>query len=382
LLAKPFWIWGAEMGANQHGVVIGNEAVFTRMPYEKGPGLIGMDLIRLALERAATARAALDVLTGLLETHGQGGNCGLARPLFYHNSFLLADLQEAWVLETAGRQWAAERVQDVRSISNAITIGTRWDLASEGLVDYAVDQGWCRKRGEFHFGRCYSDFLYTRFSAARARQCRSTELLERRKGRLTVADMVGMLRDHGPKAGPDWTPSRGLTGADICMHAGFGPVRRSQSTGSLVSHMRADGQTHWVTATSAPCTGVFKPIWLDAGMPETGPAPTATYDEATLWWRHEALHRALLRDYAVRLPLYASERDQLEAGFLAAEEDCRHVSAPERLSFSRRCFDQAADATVRWTKAVQAMPVDTGMPWLYERAWHGRNREAGMPSRA
>ena len=76
LLAKPFQIWGTEMGANERGVVIGNESVFTKVPYGKEPGLIGMDFIRLALERAGTARGALEVITDLLEIYGQSGNCG------------------------------------------------------------------------------------------------------------------------------------------------------------------------------------------------------------------------------------------------------------------------------------------------------------------
>ena len=76
ILAKPFWMWGAEMGANEFGVTIGNEAVFTRVPYEKATGLTGMDLLRLALERAATAYDAMMVIIDLLEKHGQGGNCG------------------------------------------------------------------------------------------------------------------------------------------------------------------------------------------------------------------------------------------------------------------------------------------------------------------
>ncbi|MGD8473965.1 MAG: C69 family dipeptidase, partial [Anaerolineae bacterium] len=124
LLSKPFWIWGGEMGANEYGVSIANEAVFTREPYDQEPGLIGMDMLRLALERADTARKALDVIVNLLETYGQGGNCGFRHKEYYHNSFIIADPVEAWVLETSGNHWAAERVRGARSISSGLTIGS------------------------------------------------------------------------------------------------------------------------------------------------------------------------------------------------------------------------------------------------------------------
>ncbi|MBT6611794.1 MAG: acyl-coenzyme A:6-aminopenicillanic acid acyl-transferase, partial [Deltaproteobacteria bacterium] len=92
LLSRPFWMWGAEIGANEKGVVIGNEAVFTKMPYSNSGGLTGMDMIRLALERSATSQQALETIVQLLADHGQGGICGYQdKKLVYHNSFIIAD---------------------------------------------------------------------------------------------------------------------------------------------------------------------------------------------------------------------------------------------------------------------------------------------------
>ncbi|MFZ2413180.1 MAG: carcinine hydrolase/isopenicillin-N N-acyltransferase family protein [Candidatus Cryosericum sp.] len=77
-------MWGAEMGVNEHGVAIGNEAVFTRGEYGAA-GLTGMDLLRLALEHCNSACSAVDEIIVLLEQHGRGGTCGFTKRFFYNN---------------------------------------------------------------------------------------------------------------------------------------------------------------------------------------------------------------------------------------------------------------------------------------------------------
>src|SRR5262245_30122288 len=123
--SQPYWLWGFEHGVNEHRVAIGNETVYAKEAL--GPvGLLGMDLVRLGLERGRTATEALDVMTDLIETHGQGGSGHVHLEWPYHNAFLVADPTSAWILETSGRHWVAKPVAELAHISNGLAIGADW----------------------------------------------------------------------------------------------------------------------------------------------------------------------------------------------------------------------------------------------------------------
>ncbi len=388
LLSKPFWMWGGEMGINEHGVTIGNEAVRTKEPYEK-QGLLGMDLLRLALERAASAEEALEVIVSLLERHGQGGNGGYTHNFFYHNAFIIADHREAWVLETAGRYWAALKVRDYYAISNGLTLGQEWDRAAPGLVEHAVEKGWCRSAADFDFARCYSARLFTHFSRCACRRRRTMTLLGAEMGEITLETCTALLRDHGTEAesDPEWGPGRGSVG-NLCMHAGFGPLRNSQTTNAFVAHLDPRLFTALSTATAAPCIALFKPFWPEA-MPSLGPEPGGTYDADTLWWQHERLHRAVLKDYPRRLALYEEERDALERELIgeAAQLVGRWMNDPPEdrrralQRFSAEALRRARESTALWTQRVEALPPRRRWwPSLYRLAWARFNRQAALPA--
>jgi dipeptidase len=379
LLSKPFWMWGAEMGVNEHGLAIGNEAVFTRVPYEKQPALTGMDLVRLALERAATAQSAVHIITDLIAAFGQGGNCGYGHNLFYHNSFLLADPGSVWVLETAGRHWAAKQVDGIYAISNKITIESNWDLASEDLVSFAVQKGWCRSAEDFSFARCYSDFLFTKFSSSEYRRARAMTLLYACRGRLGIADFFAILRDHGDVSPGNFRPDQGLIQSQICNHAGWGPIRISQTTGSLVSRLTSGSSTHFATGTAAPCTSLFKPIWVDTPMvPDKLPAGEA-FDSKCLFWKHEMLHRLVLKDYHQSMRFITPRRNKLEADLLKQAVSASESDLSERQSIAHQAFEKAGRLENECRVALKSLSLVKTQGFLYSHVWRKWNKAAGLP---
>lgn len=336
LLSRPFWMWGAEMGANEHGVAIGNEAVFTRQPYAE-TGLTGMDLLRLALERSATAREACSTIQSLLEQFGQGGGCGHENRRFaYHNSFLVADPGEAFVLETAGRFSAAERVRGARTISNGLTIAG--------------------------FAERHSDAVKTRISACHVRRRRTQSLAE---GVRDAPDLVAVLADHGETDGePRYALSNGGMGAP-CMHAG-GLIASSQTTASWISELRPGDSRHWVTATAAPCTSLFKPVRVDDPV-DLGPFPCDVADPATLWWRHERLHRLTMRDPRLLRRLFENERSALQMSWF------RDPPAP------REAFQMHLEMLKKWVPRLIHSDASDRRPWWVRRYWRRRNEWARVP---
>lgn len=313
--SRPSWLWGFEHGVNERRVAIGNEKVFTTLdPFSVPEGLIGMDLVRLGLERGRTADEALEAMTSLMEEHGQGGvaisTATAQEP--YFSSFLIADPRRAWVLETSGRTWAAQPVNGTAAISNRISIRAGWTRASAGVPAGADFDAWRNQAAPT--------------TLADPRLAASLACLSRGAEPLTPRDFAAHLRDHGhgPWGAPgasdgrvDPPPPAVLpdgTGVSVCMHVhGF-----QDTTSSMIAALPADADAPlraWV-APGSPCASVYVPVFPPHAVPAALGDPGVWSAFAALRDRVEADPGALAHIRAVFGPLEAelwAEADEIAA---------------------------------------------------------------------
>lgn len=304
LASRPAWLWGAEHGVNEHGVAIGNEKVWTTDDAKSAPpALLGMDLVRLALERARSADDALTELTTLLETHGQGGSGEQDHDEPYFSSFLIADASGGWIVETSARTWAAKPVGDGGAISNRISLGTDWTRASTDVTPGTSFQEWRDPKAPV----AVADL---RLDATRA--CVATALDAGADG--GPRELVATLRHHGdgPWGAPGRSPScspvptgvdEDWNGITVCMH-----LRDYQATtASMVAELPADAHAPlraWV-ALGSPCSSVYIPVF----PPRLTPTELARPET---WSRFAALRDRAEADGAV-LPSVRDELSGVEA---------------------------------------------------------------------
>ena len=236
-----------------------------------------------------------------------------------------------------------ERVDSgARSISNGLTI-----------EPFASKQG---------------DRLKTAVSACRVRQPQTQRpAADAASG---AGELMAALADHG--RGPDGAALLDRERRDGGpLHARrAGMAASSQTTASWVAELRPGGAAHWVTATAAPCTSLFKPVRRGRAAGRSARNRRTGYDPATLWWRHEVLHRLVLAQPGLLYPTLRAERDAIQA---------RWVAAPPALGDA---FAVADELRASWTGAAAEVGSGDQRPAVVRRYWRLRNERAGMPRQA
>jgi secernin len=383
--SSPYWCWGYEEGINEHSVVIGNEAIFTKSFREaalaqkegRGPGsgLLGMDLVRLALERSRSASEAVERLGTLIELYGQFGS---GVPKQGH-----AEPDEGWILETAGKRWVAKRVAEgCVSISNQPSIREEWDLGSHDIRHHAIEKGWWPRdqKNRFDFARAFIDETVPR-QVSHVRAMRARQLLGDKEGQITPGWMMRIARDHyeGTFLGGPYFDAADPDLHTLCMHASSADFTWGNTASSCVAVLpKADGAlpVFWWTP-GPPCNGCYVPFFVHGGgLPEIVTkagtfgkrviAPTDVEEDAfapdSYWWLFRRLTDKVNGDPVKSIPGYYPRNnqivrarfDELEHSFAqqvvtvldeAAERREKEGDAERMLDeFSNQCVSQVIDA--------------------------------------
>ena len=395
---------------NQHQVAIGETTFGGRKELVNPKG--GLDygsLMYIALERARSAREAIEVITTLVAEHG-----------YYSSgeSFSIADPTEVWLLEMVGKGpgkkgalWVARKIPDgyVSGHANQARIRT-FPLDDPATALYAPDViSFARARGyfngedhEFSFADAYAPFDFSALRVGEARvwsffrkvapslglspdwvmgniEATPLPLWVKPDEKLSVADVMGLMRDHfddSPMsfeddvgAGPHGLPYRWRPlywKLDGVKYFNERAVSTQQTAFSFVAQSRGDlpgdlGGVLWFGVDDTNST-VYVPMY--AGLtraPEnfavgTGDFRTFTWDSA--FWTFNWVSNFAYSRYRDMIRDVRRVQSDLEGIFLTAvtEADAAaaelHAASPEkaRAYVTEFSLDAAALTHQRWRR--------------------------------
>lgn len=344
--SRPYNIYGFEHGINEKGLMIGNEAVNGRETPERRWGLIGMDILRLTLERADSAAKAVEIMGELLETYGTGGD-PLIRAQYFNANYIIADYEEAYMFESCQRMWAAKKIEHTGHIGNIYALTDDYDMIGKNVIAEAAAKGWCRNEERINISQTFSisDCNYED-GEAYFRYLRQEELMADREP-FTVKMMMDNLRDHYDpnyrKALPyDIATSKMPT---ICCHPGG--MSGCASAASVACSLDKDAEepfkfVYW-GSMAPPCCSVFAPKFNIGWIPEELAVADGMYSKESPWWTFTELERYISLSYDDFAPLaqevfYPLEDEFIEQVQAAKQEYNGDVEALKSLSqdaFSR-----------------------------------------------
>ena len=423
-LAHTFSVVG---NMNEFQVAIGETTFGGREELGKQSGAI-MDygsLIYVALQRAKTAREAIEVMTDLVEKYGYASS---------GESFSVSDPNEVWILEMIGKGegekgavWVAQRIPDGYISGHAnqarITTFPMNDQANcmfaKDVISFAREKGWFDgKNTEFSFSDVYApvDFSGARFSDARVfagfnkvysgmKQYEEYVLGNVKHGgenkfptnrmplwvkpdkKLSVQDVMGMMRDHYEGTALDMTKDVGagpfklpyrwrpLTfKVDSANYVNERAISTQQTGFSFVTQSRSwlpnpIGGILWfgVDDTYSTC---YAPMYCGiTEIPEcfkVGNGDMLTYSETSAFWGFNLVSNFAYLRYDAMIPDVLKVQKSMEDKFvaympsvdMAAQSLWNSGKKAETLQFlTDYSVNQANGMTKEWKKLSQYLIV-------------------------
>ncbi len=293
------------VGMNQWGVTMACNWAHSKEEAAPKKGIRRYAIRQLILERSETAHEAVELIGSLIDEHGQADWGGLI--------YIVADSNEAWVVETTTHHWAARRVPDdaIYAVANQFTIGDDFDLASQDLAQFAETSGWYDPRqGKISFRDAYGLPEKMNQPYDTDREVRIHKFLDGKRGFIEPTDIFVVLRDRyegtdkytRPQQTPVWredldkNPSLSRTiSSNLC---------QSSSVAQLRGHLPVEvGAIMWY-AIANPGYSNYVPIYAGADrVPEAFSWQDGKSSPDSAWWLFKNLQLAGDRDYEKFYPL-------------------------------------------------------------------------------
>lgn len=370
----------------------------------EGEGIDYVSLMTLGLQRAKTAREAINVMTALAEKYGYASE---------GESFSVADPDEVWMMEMIGKGrgrkgavWVAVRIPDdcIAAHANQSRIH-QFDRSDKHNVMYAKDViSFARSKGyftgkdsEFSFADAYApaDFSAIRFCEARVWSFFNKwvdgmdKYLDYADGRhighstpmplyfkprhpLGVADLMASNRDHyegtpfdvtvdagaGPYAMP-YRPTPLTWEHEGRKYFNERPTSTQQTAFTVIAQMRSGlpasiGGILWF-GNDDPNMVAYTPVYCaNTTIPECYDDPRAdavTFSRNSAFWVCNWVANMTYPRYSQLFPSLESVRNRLEEGFLAAMPEVEqralqlHAESPEKAlayltTYSNACAER------------------------------------------
>jgi dipeptidase len=420
--------YGVVGNMNEHQVSIGETTFGGRPELEGGDGVIDYgSLMWLALQRAKTAREAIDVMTALVAKHGYVSS---------GEAFSIADPNEVWFMVMIGKGpgrkgavWVARRVPDgyISAHANYSRIGTfplndpKDTAYSPDVISFAREMGYYEGSDEdFHFSNAYAPLTWKDARVCEARvwsffrrvatsstpeidfvngtvaDVQGLPLWVKPDAKLGVKDVMEAMRDHfegtpldlskGVGAGPFELPYRWRPlywKLNDVEYLNDRSTATQQTAFSFVAQMRSSlpdpiGGVFWFGVDDAAST-VYVPMY--AGILEApynyrvGTADFDTFSWDSAFWVFSSVANFAYSRYADMIVDIKKEQTQLEGAFLAEQEEIDKAA----LALHKQSVRLAREYLDEYSSSRATKTVDTWrelLPKLFVKYNDGNVRDA------